>query len=393
MQDLFHKVVGKSYNLERGEIGSDREHLTKAQWEQKQIVAEKEQLTAVVEPYREMRAEIDKVDIQGKKNLFGGVVVKQDELETLVKHAKAYAANKNKIDNYETRQKAVADKEHDLNLREVKTNYLEHCARNLHDQQKDLNDNYHELQKKLKNQDDKLEKLKGAFEKQGTEYMNIREAYCNAVLAAGMLVWDDETGYKVDLPPEAINLINAINSRAEMDFIEVGDKKHAEDVRNYIGIDERIKRLIPEQKETELHHEIKDQNQEELFIAVLEDSPEKIEKALESGAKISTLFKNETALHIAVLERKYKAAENLLKNGAYVDALDGNLKTPLYDAAKQNDTKMAELLLDNGASTSLCIGKKSIQDMPKSQEMNELFYYHDKEIQRTNHISPPHISR
>ncbi|PBG44190.1 plasmid recombination protein, partial [Clostridioides difficile] len=40
MQDRFHEEIGKGYGLERGEVGGNAKHLTKAQWEADQLKQE-----------------------------------------------------------------------------------------------------------------------------------------------------------------------------------------------------------------------------------------------------------------------------------------------------------------------------------------------------------------
>lgn len=46
MQDRFQELVGKNFGLDRGEIGSTREHTTKAKWEMQKLGQELDQLQA-----------------------------------------------------------------------------------------------------------------------------------------------------------------------------------------------------------------------------------------------------------------------------------------------------------------------------------------------------------
>jgi hypothetical protein len=122
--------------------------------------------------------------------------------------------------------------------------------------------------------------------------------------------------------------------------------------------------------------------QDELFNAVRENDPIKIDEAVKSGADIQALHDETTALHLAVHDKKYQSAKRLLEKGASANALDMRLTTPLYDAISANDTDMANLLLDNGADPNLRAFGKSIQDFSHSNEMDELLYYHMKDKQR-----------
>ena len=111
MQDRFYNEVSKKYGLERGELGSDRQHLTKAQWEQQQLINEKEKLTAEVTPYRELKVGIDRVESQGKNMPLGMVLVKKTEFEALKEQAKAYTANRDDIENLRKRENALTQRE------------------------------------------------------------------------------------------------------------------------------------------------------------------------------------------------------------------------------------------------------------------------------------------
>ena len=88
MQDRFYQSVGKDYKLERGEIGSDREHKKTAIYKQEQLTAEKERLTAEVTPYRELKQGIEEVETPGKTVLPGIVAVKKKDLSALKEQAK-----------------------------------------------------------------------------------------------------------------------------------------------------------------------------------------------------------------------------------------------------------------------------------------------------------------
>ncbi|PBG43277.1 plasmid recombination protein, partial [Clostridioides difficile] len=80
MKDRFDGEIGKGYGLERGEVGSNAKHRTKAQWEaeqlkqefetektklSKELTEEKDRLTAEVHPSRALKAGLDEWDCTG----------------------------------------------------------------------------------------------------------------------------------------------------------------------------------------------------------------------------------------------------------------------------------------------------------------------------------------
>ena len=81
MQDSYHEQVGRKYGLERGDVGSDRKHKTKAQHEY-------EQLEETLQPRREQAAVIQRVETTGKHiPILNMEILKTSELETLKEQA------------------------------------------------------------------------------------------------------------------------------------------------------------------------------------------------------------------------------------------------------------------------------------------------------------------
>ena len=122
MQDRFHEEIGKRYGLERGEVGSNAKHRTKAQYEAEQLKQEheaekaklseeKDRLTAEVQPYRELKAGMDEIDSTGKALPFGYVAVKKENLAELREQAKSYTANRDEIETLRERSAAVSQRE------------------------------------------------------------------------------------------------------------------------------------------------------------------------------------------------------------------------------------------------------------------------------------------
>ena len=129
MQDRFHEEIGKKYGLERGEVGSNAKHRTKAQWEaeqlQEQFTAEKaklseekDRLSAEVQPYRELKAGIDEIDSTGKTLPFGYVAVKKESFAVMQEQAKSYTANRDEIETLRERSAAVSQREQRADQRE-----------------------------------------------------------------------------------------------------------------------------------------------------------------------------------------------------------------------------------------------------------------------------------
>ena len=132
-------------NLERGKEGSTAEHRTKNQWEKEMMDEVKDNLdneiaeksvqveeieTKIVEhqenlrgyeerlqKYEEMSVDIEQVEVSGKK-ILGGVILKEDNLNRLKEQAKAYIANKPRIEALNEREHSLDEREQALQLRE-----------------------------------------------------------------------------------------------------------------------------------------------------------------------------------------------------------------------------------------------------------------------------------
>lgn len=79
-----------------------------------------------------------------------------------------------------------------------------------------------------------------------------------------------------------------------------------------------------------------------------------VERLLERGVNVSSTNKEGmTALHLAATTQEPRMVELLLKHGADANAKDAYATTPLYRVASKlnGNAKIAELLLDNGATT------------------------------------------
>ena len=220
MQDRFYQSVGKDYKLERGEIGSDREHKKTAIYKQEQLTAEKERLTAEVTPYRELKQGIEEVETPGKTVLPGIVAVKKKDLSALKEQAKAYSINRDEIESVRERTATVTVRENRADQREcqldnraaelahqqaqVQAAYQRQLSLNqLLEQTEKQRDSYKHENATLRAENGSLrseiEKLRQSFEKRieslKTTVRGAYESITNIVKAVGMLKYDKEDGY------------------------------------------------------------------------------------------------------------------------------------------------------------------------------------------------------
>lgn len=274
MQDRFYQSVGKDYKLERGEIGSDREHKKTAVYKQEQLTAEKEKLTAEVKPFRELKTGIDEVQTTGK-NFLGLSVVKTKDLQVVKEQAKAYTVNRDEICEFRERTQAVKARESRADQREyqldnraaelahqqaqVQAAYQRQLSLNqLLEQTEKQRDSYKHENATLRAENGSLrseiEKLRQSFEKRIESLKTIvRGAYesiTNIVKAVGMLKYDKEDGYGVpNLTKKQEKLIDGIADYGVKWAKEDGQHDLAEDMEKHIGISKGIQNTIEPPKQ------------------------------------------------------------------------------------------------------------------------------------------------
>ncbi len=129
MQDRFHEKVGKAYDLERGEVGSDKVHRTKNEWEKEQLLKEKEQLIQKVEPYRELNAPLVEIEHKGK-SVLGLTTIKTKDLNVLKEQAKVFRLNQSDLLDVRAEKKRLAEAREILDetlvqAREMKSEYVQ----------------------------------------------------------------------------------------------------------------------------------------------------------------------------------------------------------------------------------------------------------------------------
>lgn len=274
MQDRFHEQIGKQYGLERGEVGSDKQHRTKNQWEQEQLTAEKERLTAEVKPFRELKTGIDEVQTTGK-NFLGLSVVKTKDLQAVKEQAKAYTVNRDEISEVRERTQAVKARESRADQREcqldnraaelahqqtqVQAAYQRQLSLNqLLEQTEKQRDSYKHENATLRAENGSLrseiEKLRQSFEKRieslKTTVRGAYESITNIVKAVGMLKYDKEDGYGVpNLTKKQEKLIDGIADYGVKWAKEDGHHDLAEDMKKHIGISKGIQNTIEPPKQ------------------------------------------------------------------------------------------------------------------------------------------------
>jgi len=110
MQDSYHGQIATRYRLERGDIGSDREHTTKQKWRAKQeeekIQKEKMELEKEIKLLEEKKEVLTKKEVEelkGEKTITGGLKgVTYAEYETLKKTALKAEESSNAAQKYKT---------------------------------------------------------------------------------------------------------------------------------------------------------------------------------------------------------------------------------------------------------------------------------------------------
>jgi len=112
MQDSYHENIGARYGLERGEIGSDREHTTKQQWQAQQLEKEVAPLKKLQVKALEVEPELSRLAPPGY------VAIKKKDFELLQSQAKSFVVNRNEIVEVRNRRQAVSKREQAADQRE-----------------------------------------------------------------------------------------------------------------------------------------------------------------------------------------------------------------------------------------------------------------------------------
>lgn len=281
MQDQYQERVGKHYGLERGDIGSDREHRTKNQWEAEQIRTE-------VAPLKELKTKIQQIDDSGKLMPFGQTLIKTSELENIKKQAGAYTANRDEIESVRERDKTVTKRELQADLKEdtlkEKEKSLEIKERSLNQmikKQSNLNAINYSLKLDNESLNLKIEDLTETVDTQEKEISSLRseitllasqiqlkvqeavQSFKNTVesltesldyacgyiksmaQAIGFLKYDKKD-YKAELTPKQGRLVDAISNYASSRLKKLEREDLATEVDEHISISKGIQSKIDE---------------------------------------------------------------------------------------------------------------------------------------------------
>ena len=275
MQDSYQEQVGKQYNLDRGEIGSDRKHKTKYQYEHEKLTEETQQLTEKITPLREMKVETDKVERPGKELPLGIVAIKKKDLLTLREQANAYVVNRDEVLSVRDRlaevgkrEREVAGKEAWLNsrLREVNDQYarqfnLNKTLERTEAELKEVKQELTKVQRENTTLKGRISELERTFEQrvsEATEKLQetidglrtqVREAYeslRNVVQAVGLLRYDKKgSKYRCeDLTPAQERIIDGVAEYGAYWARAEGHEDLAEDMEKRIGLSKGLEKLI-----------------------------------------------------------------------------------------------------------------------------------------------------
>lgn len=260
MQDNFQEKVGKAYGLERGEVGSDREHETKYQHKQKELEAE-------LKPYVDMKIKTEEIDENEKKLPFGKSIVDTKALKRTRSQATAYVLNRDSVQNLKSDQKDLKNAQEDLKKaqkqldlersaiaserqrvqaayqRQLQVNQLlERSEKALQSEKEKTRSLTHEngsLTHEIEQQDKTIQELKetnrGAY-----------ESLTNVCKAVGMLKYDRDGEYKADLTPQQERLIDGVSNYSAYWAKKDGHSDLAEKINKEIGISKGIQTEIEE---------------------------------------------------------------------------------------------------------------------------------------------------
>lgn len=262
-------------------IGQGREYLTPQEYrrakeeQQAQIEDELKPLKEELDEYRQLDVSAKAFIVEKKKVPFvKKVTVPIEDMERLEEQAKAYRVNQQEVDTLRTRktslderEQGLDDREHQLDERSENLSKAQevlrqnqHTVRQMYDRQRGVNQLLEQSERKVSSltaennsltaqvaERDKT--IKGLQEQLETALQTVRGAYesvTNIVKAVGMLKYDKEDGYGVDLTEKQGRLIDAIAKYGARWAREDGHPDLAKVMDEKIGISEGIQEDIKE---------------------------------------------------------------------------------------------------------------------------------------------------
>ena len=256
-------------------VTENRPHLSKTEYirEKKKIEDELKPLKEELDEYRELDVSANDFVVEKQKLPFvKKVSVPVEDIEQLEEQAKAYRVNRQEIDTPRTRKKSLDEREQELDGREKQLDerseqiqqHQEIVRKNnqivmqMYERQKSVNQLLEQSEHKVSSltsensvltaQLAESEKtITGLQEQLETALQTIRGAYesvANIVKAVGMLKYDKEDGYKVELTAKQSRLIDAIARYGARWAKEDGHPDLAKTMEEKIGISKGIQENI-----------------------------------------------------------------------------------------------------------------------------------------------------
>lgn len=247
---------------------SDRKNLTVDEYKavKDQMIGDIEQ---EIEPLRELKTDIDEIDITGKTIMPGVVAVKKKDLKVVKEQAKAYTVNRDEIGTLRERVAAVSHREQCVEQREQQLDQKNVVIREkaqylleAYDRQGHLNELLEKAEKDGMEKDKLIDKLQRENSSLRQELSSVKEtlmqrinnltvklkgAYqsLTAIVKAVRMLKYGLDGYKVDgLTTKQDRLIDGLAAYGAQWAREDGFPEMAEDMEKHIGISKGIDRVI-----------------------------------------------------------------------------------------------------------------------------------------------------
>lgn len=222
-----------------------------------------------VEPLRELKTDIDEIDITGKTIMPGVVAVKKKDLKAVKEQAKAYTVNRDEIGTLRERVAAVSHREQCVEQREQEIDKKNAVIRKkaeylleAYDRQGHLNELLEKAEKDGMEKDKLIDKLQRENSSLRQELSSVKEtlmqrinnltvklkgAYqsLTAIVKAVRMLKYGLDGYKVDgLTTKQDRLIDGLAAYGVQWAREDGFPEMAEDMEKHIGISKGIGKII-----------------------------------------------------------------------------------------------------------------------------------------------------
>lgn len=223
-----------------------------------------------VEPLRELKTDIDEIDITGKTIMPGVVAVKKKDLDAVKEQAKAYTVNRDEIGTLRERVAAVSHREQCVEQREQELDQKNAVIREkaqylleAYDRQGHLNELLEKAETDGMEKDKLIDKLQRENSSLRQELSSVKETLMQRInnltvklkgayqsitaiiKAVRMLKYDDRDGYKVErLTNKQDRLIDGLAAYGVQWAREDGFPEMAADMEQHVSISKGIDRVI-----------------------------------------------------------------------------------------------------------------------------------------------------